>query len=191
MTAPASAADAHRSGRFGARDIAVAVMMNLLWGLNIIAVKQAVSALPPMTAAAVRQTIVMLVCLPWLRIVPGRMRALGALGVLTGALFLVFVNLSLKVADNVGALAIAGQLGVPFAMLLAVAVLGERIHVWRIAGVAMSLGGVAAMLFDPAIAHELAGIALTAAGCVVWAVSSLIQRSLKGVGVATIMRGSG
>ncbi|HEV2568310.1 DMT family transporter [Sphingomonas sp.] len=172
--------------RLGARDFAVAAVMNLLWGMNIIAVKMAVIEIPPMTAAFLRQTIVLAVCLSWLRIVPGRMKELLALGVLTGGAFFLVINLSMAVAENVSALAIAGQLGVPFSMLLAVIVFRERIHKYRIAGVALSIAGVAILVFDPAVVHELPGIALTVLGSAIWAVSSLIQRNLKGVPVMTM-----
>ena len=172
--------------RLGPRDIAVAVVMNLLWGMNIIAVKMAVIEVQPLTAAFLRQAIVMIVCLSWLRVVPGRMRELLALGVLTGALYFVVINLSMKVATNVSALAIAGQLGVPFSMLLAVLVLKERIHKYRIAGVALSLLGVGILVFDPAVANEMPGIALTVLASLIWSASSLIQRNLKGVPVLTI-----
>ena len=160
--------------------------MNLLWGMNIIAVKMAVTQIPPLTAAFLRQTIVLAVCLSWLKIVPGRMKELLALGVLTGGAFFLVINLSMAVANNVSALAIAGQLGVPFSMLLAVIVFGERIHRYRIAGVALSILGVAILAFDPAVVHEWPGIALTVLGSAIWAVSSLIQRNLKGVPVMTM-----
>jgi O-acetylserine/cysteine efflux transporter len=172
--------------RLGARDLAVAAVMNLLWGMNIIAVKMAVMEIPPLTAAFLRQLIVLAVCLSWLRIVPGRMKELLGLGVLTGAAFFLVINLSMAVATNVSALAIAGQLGVPFSMLLAVVVLKERIHKYRIAGVALSLLGVAILVFDPAVAQEIPGIALTALASLMWAGSSLIQRNLRGVPVMTM-----
>lgn len=175
-----------QTSRFGPRDIGVAVVMNLLWGFNIIAVKMAVDSIEPMTAALLRQTIVLIVCGSWLRIVPGRMKELVTLGVMTGALFFVVINLSLKVATNVSALAIAGQLGVPFSMLLAVVVLKEKIHAYRIAGVALSLAGVGILVFDPRVASELPGILLTALGSFIWACSSLVQRNLRGVPVLTM-----
>jgi O-acetylserine/cysteine efflux transporter len=172
--------------RLGARDLMVAAVMNLLWGMNIIAVKMAVTEIPPLTAAFLRQTIVLAVCLSWLRIVPGRMKELLALGALTGGAFFLVINLSMAVATNVSALAIAGQLGVPFSMLLAVIVFRERIHKYRIAGVALSIAGVAILAFDPAVVHEWPGIALTVLGSAIWAISSLIQRNLKGVPVMTM-----
>ncbi|MDT9600737.1 DMT family transporter [Sphingosinicella rhizophila] len=177
---------ASHPSRLGPADIFVALVMNLLWGLNIIAIKMSVDQVPPTTAAFLRLSIVFLVCLPWLRIVPGRMRALLLLGLLTGCLFFLVINLSLMVATNVGVLAIAGQLGVPFSMLAAVIVLKEQIHVLRIAGVALSLAGVGILAFDPAVANEIPGVALTILSSIIWAGASLIQRSLKGVPVLTI-----
>jgi O-acetylserine/cysteine efflux transporter len=178
MTAPPS--------RLGARDLAVAALMNVMWALNIIAAKMAVTEVAPLTAAFLRQAIVCVVCLSWLRIVPGQMRALIGLGVLTGGLFFVFINLSLLAATNVSALAIAGQLGVPFSMILAVLVLGERIHRYRIAGVAMSFLGVGILLFDPGIVDEVAGIALQVVASAIWACASLIQRNVRDVPILTV-----
>ncbi|MGJ3630020.1 DMT family transporter [Sphingomonas sp. MMS24-JH45] len=160
--------------------------MNVLWGCNIIAVKSAVELVPPLAAGFARQLIVLLVCAGSLRIVPGKMRALVALGVLSGGLFYVAVNLSLAVSDNVGALAIASQLGVPFSLLLAIVVLKERIQWPRLAGILLAFAGVGVLVFDPAAAREGPGIALTALASFIWAICSLIQRGLKGVPVLTI-----
>ncbi|WBH16083.1 DMT family transporter [Sphingomonas radiodurans] len=179
QTAPAPAP-------FGARDLLVVLAMNLLWGFNIIAVKMAVSEIAPLTAGFLRQALVLLVCAGSLRIVKGRMRALVALGTLSGGLFYVAINLSLVVADNVGALAIAGQLGVPFSMLLAIIFFRERIHGPRIIGIVLAFAGVGLLVFDPAAAREGPGIALTAIGSFIWAVCSLIQRQLRGVAILTI-----
>lgn len=172
--------------RFGPVDIGVALAMNILWGLNIIAVKVSVDAIAPLTAAFLRQAIVLLVCASALKVVPGRMLALTALGILSGGVFYLVINMSLAVASNVGALAIAGQLGVPFSMLLAVFILRERIHWPRITGIALSLAGVVLLVFDPAAANEHLGLALTALGSFIWAICSLIQRQLIGVPVLTI-----
>ncbi|MEG3085862.1 DMT family transporter [Sphingomonas sp. PB4P5] len=168
------------------RDFAIAAVMNLMWGLNIIAVKMAVTQMSPLTAGFLRQAIVLLVCATWLRIVPGRMVALTALGILSGGAFYIAINLALSVSDNVGALAIAGQLGVPFSMILAIIVYRERIHLPRMAGIALSFAGVVLLVFDPAAAREGAGLALTALSSLIWAICSLVQRKLIGVPVLTI-----
>ncbi len=172
--------------RFGLRDFAVVVVMNVLWGLNIIAVKMAVSAIAPMTAGFLRQAIVFLVCASWLRFVPGRTGTLALLGLLSGGVFYLLINLSLSVSTNIGALAIAGQLGVPFSLLLAIVVFRERIHWPRMLGIGLSIFGVVLLAFDPAAAREGTGLALTALASFIWAIMSLIQRRLIGVPVLTI-----
>ena len=160
--------------------------MNVMWGLNLIAVKIGVDLVSPMTAAWLRQLMVLIICLPFLKIINGKMRELLGLGLLSGVLFYIVVNLSLSVSDNIAALAIAGQLGVPFALILAVLVLGERIARYRIAGVALSFLGVVLLVFDPAAVDETLGLALTALGSFIWALCSLLQRRLSGVPVLTI-----
>lgn len=172
--------------RFTSRDFAAAAVMNVMWGLNIIAVKMGVDATAPFTAAAIRQAIVLAVCLPFLRVVPGKMRELIGLGLLSGGAFYIFVNWSLAVATNVSALAIAGQVGVPFALILGIVFLGERIKRARLGGIALSFAGVALLVFDPQAGDDILGIALTACGSFIWAASSLIQRRLRGVPVLTI-----
>lgn len=167
-------------------DLLAAVGINIMWGLNIIAVKMAVTATAPFTAAFLRHFIVLLVCLPFLRVVPGRMRDVLSLGVIAGAIAMVLINLSMLFADNLPALAIAGQLGVPFSLILAVMFLGERIALPRVLGICFTFAGVALLVFDPAAAREIPGLVLTALGALCWAIGSLLQRRLAGVPVLTI-----
>lgn len=185
MTAPVPRT-ALPSASIGLVDIVVVIGMNVLWGLNIVALKVSVLAIPPITAGFLRQVIVLLVCASALRWVPGKMRPLTAVGILSGGAFYIVINLSLAVAHNVGALAIAGQLGVPFSLILAVIVYRERIHLPRMTGIALAFGGVVLLVFDPSAAHDGLGLALTALASLLWAICSLIQRQLIGVRVLTI-----
>lgn len=172
--------------RFGPRDLAVALAINLVWGLNIIAIKLSVDLVPPYTAALLRQSLVLIVCLPWLRVVPGRMRELVVLSIVIGGVFFAIVNLSLVVTENVGALAIASLLGAPFSLLLAIIFLKERIGVVRVAGMALAMGGCGLLVFDPLVAKEIPGLLLTALASLLWAVGSLLQRRLIGVSIPTM-----
>ncbi len=172
--------------RFGPRDLAVALAINLVWGLNIIAVKMSVNLVPPFTAALLRQAMVLVACLPWLRVVPGRMRDLIALSMVIGGAFFAIVNLSLVVTQNIGALAIAGQLGAPFSLILAIIFLGERIGPIRIAGMALAMSGCGLLVFDPMAAKEISGLLLTVFASLLWATGSLLQRRLIGVGIPTM-----
>ncbi|MEN9290037.1 MAG: hypothetical protein RL317_1660 [Pseudomonadota bacterium] len=177
---------AHPHPKFSGYDILVAVAMNVMWGLNLIAVKMGVDLIEPLTAAWLRQVMVMLICLPALRIIEGKMRELVLLGALAGGAFYIIVNISMAVSTNVSALAIAGQLGAPFSLILAIIFLGERVHKYRIAGMALAFAGVVMIVFDPNAVNEHVGLALTAVASFIWACCSLIQRRLVGVPVLTI-----
>ncbi len=176
----------HISSKFGPVDVLVVILMNLMWGLNTVALKNSVDLVGPLTSAFLRQVIVLVACLPMLRIVLGQMRNLVALGFLSGAVFYILNNLAFNVSDNVSALAIAGQLGAPFSLILAVLILKERIRWMRISGMLLSFVGVAILLFDPDIAREWEGIGLITLCSIIWAICALIQRKLVGVSVLTI-----
>ena len=163
---------------FGAVEIAVACAMILLWGFNIIAMKVLVEGAGMLPSVLLRQLIVALVCLPFIRIVPGRMIPIIALGISSGGLFYIAIAASLAVTDNVSAIAIAGQLGVPFSLILAVIFLKEKIGPTRLAGIALALCGVVLLVFDPEAGRELPGLALSALASLIWASGALIQRRL-------------
>lgn len=169
--------------RFGAFELLVALMINLLFAINLIAIKVVVEAAAPFSASALRMTIVFLLCAPALRFVKGKTIALAAYGAMNGGLFLLLLNVALNSADNVSALAIAGQLSVPFSLLLGVIIFGERLSPIRIGGIVLALAGVAVLSFDPAIAKELIGILLMVLAAFVWALGALLQRRLTGVSV--------
>jgi drug/metabolite transporter (DMT)-like permease len=160
--------------------------MNLLWGMNIVAIKVTVGALAPFTAGAARLAAVGILCAPWMRPPPGQWRALVLFGLITGGLFPLFMNLALGIANNVGALAIAGQLSVPIAMLLGALILKERMSSMQLGGVLAAFAGVVVLVFDPRIFGELPGLLLMLVAATAWGVSSLVQRRLAGVSPLTL-----
>jgi O-acetylserine/cysteine efflux transporter len=159
--------------------LAFIMLINCIWAVNAVALKLTVQAVPPLTAVTLRYAIVLLCCSPWMRWIPGRMRLVAVTGVIAGALFMGLGGLSFSLADNVSALAIAGQLGVPFSLILAVIFYRERIRWVRITGIALAFAGVAVMAFDPRIFDERIGIALTIGASFCWAVGTLLFRRLR------------
>ncbi|QXQ06100.1 EamA family transporter [Sphingosinicellaceae bacterium] len=162
------------------------LLIDLIWAGNIVAIKFAVEAIPPLMAVTLRYTIVLLCCAPWARWLPGRMPAIAGTGVVAGALFMGLGALSYSLADNVSALAIAGQVGVPFSLILAVIFYHERIHFIRITGILLAFAGVGVLAFDPRIFDERVGLLLTVAAALCWAIGNLLFRRLQGVFVLTI-----
>lgn len=161
--------------------------VNLAWAGNGIAVKESVEAFPPLAAAAMRFGIVALVCLPWLRWVDGRMGPILAVALLQGVLHFAFLNLAYAVSDNVAALALVGQAGVPLSLLMAVLFLGERIRLARTLAILVCLAGVAIVGFDPAVLDEAEGAALVIVSALWYAISAVFLRRLTGVHHFTIL----
>lgn len=159
--------------------LAFIALIDCVWAFNIVAVKMAVDIVQPLTAVMIRYAIVFAVCLPWMRWIPGRMRLVAITGVVGGALFMGLGGLSFKFAYNVSALAVAGQLGVPISLILAVIFYHERIRWIRIGGIVLSFAGVAVMAFDPRIFDERVALLLTVAACGCWAVGTLLFRQLR------------
>jgi O-acetylserine/cysteine efflux transporter len=166
--------------------LAMILAIDCIWACNIVAVKEAVTASGPLVAVLLRYVIATAVCLPFIRWLPGRMGLILLAGLVSGALFMTLGAISFAVADNISALAIVGQLGVPFSLILAVIFMGERIRWPRATAIAISFIGVVVMGFDPAIANERLGILLTVAAALCWAGGNLLFRQLAGVPVLVI-----
>jgi O-acetylserine/cysteine efflux transporter len=166
--------------------LAMILAIDVVWAFNVVAVKEGVMSAGPMTAVLLRYMIATLVCLPFVRWLPGRMGLILATGFIAGALFMALGSLSFALADNLSALAIVGQLGVPFSLILAVIFMKEEIRWPRITAIGLCFLGVVVMGFDPAIANERIGIALTGGAALCWAVGNLLFRRLQGVPVLVI-----
>ncbi|MFN3798814.1 MAG: DMT family transporter, partial [Sphingobium yanoikuyae] len=169
--------------RFGPGGMALALLVNIMFALNVIAMKVVVDATAPLLSVALRMGTVFLICAPALRPLPGRTGWLMLYGFLNGGLFLLLLNLALFMATNVGALAIAGQLSVPFSLLLGALLLGERLNRRKIVGVLLAFAGVVALVFDPHILAEVPAVLVMASAAMVWGGATLVQRKLTGVSV--------
>jgi O-acetylserine/cysteine efflux transporter len=142
------------------RDLAFLLLINLIWGFNLIASKVGVQNFPPVLFTALRFTALALVLVPFLRWHPGRMLQLLTAAALSGGLQFSLLFTGLALTAHVGSVAIASQLGVPFTTLMSVVLLGEVIHWRRRLGILLAFGGVALIAMQPGVVAERAGLAL-------------------------------
>jgi O-acetylserine/cysteine efflux transporter len=157
------------------------LLINLAWGINIIPVKLALDHVPPITAAFVRFAILAIICAPALRWWHGQMGLVFGYGLIGGALAFMLGNASFAFADNVSAISIVGQLGVPFSLLLAIIFLGERIHLIRTFGIFLAFAGVALLSFDPHVLDERSALLLAVFASFFYATGTIFVRQLRGV----------
>lgn len=136
------------------------MLINAVWGFNLVAIKVGVDRFPPVFLGFLRFLIVGLLVLPWLRIRRGEMRWLLIAAVFGGGLQFAVMYTGVALSRNMSSVAIAGQLGVPFATILSVLVLGERIRWRRSLGIALSFAGVVVLGFNPHVMESWQGFAL-------------------------------
>lgn len=167
-----------------------------LWAGNIVAIREAVMAIPPLLAVALRYAVMLPFCLPYMRWLegppadggrPSRMTLVLLAGTLGGGLHFALGGIAFAKATNLSALAIAGQLGVPFSLLLAILFQGERIQWRRTLGILLAFAGVFILVFDPRIVDERVALVLTVIASFLWAASTLVMRRLTGVHVLNLM----
>ncbi|MGE5516170.1 MAG: DMT family transporter [Bacteroidota bacterium] len=159
-----------------ARDLATALLVVTLWGLNFVAMKVALTALPPFLLTGLRFAVVALVLAPFFR--PHRRQIAGivAIGAVLGCghFGLLFLGLS---AMDAATGAIVTQLGVPFSALLAWAMFGEKLGPARWLGLGLAFSGVALLAGEPTLPHW-GPLAVAVASMLCWAISNVQVKRL-------------
>jgi O-acetylserine/cysteine efflux transporter len=162
------------------RDLFLLVGITFIWGFNLITSKVGVGEIPPVLFTFLRFAIVAVVLVPFLRVQPGQMSAVVVASLLAGALNFALNFAALRRANSVSSVAIASQLGVPFATLLSVALLGETVRWRRWTGITLSFIGVAIMGLDPQISDRWESLALAIASAFMGALGIIAIKKLRG-----------
>jgi O-acetylserine/cysteine efflux transporter len=162
------------------RDLVLLLGITFLWGVNVITGKIGVGEIPPILFTFLRFAIVALILVPALRIQPGQMSALVVAVLLVGAISFALNFAAIRRATSVSSVAIAGQLSVPFATLLSVALLGETVRWRRWTGIVLSFVGILIMGFDRRIGDRWESLALVIASAFVGALGLIAVKKLRG-----------
>lgn len=159
-----------------ARDLATALLVMVLWGLNFVAVKIALTVMPPFLLTGLRFAVVALVLAPFFR--PHRRQIVGiaAIGAVLGCGHFGLLFLGLSGMDAATG-AIVTQLGVPFSALLAWAVFGEKLGPARGLGLVLAFSGVALLAGEPSLPHW-GPLAVAVASMLCWAISNVQVKRL-------------
>lgn len=164
------------------RDFALLVMVCLLWAANNIVSKYVVAYLhaPPLFYAAVRFAIVALAVFPWLRPVPRPFWRLVVVALLMGAGSFACMFIALKTASPSSA-AIVSQLMVPMTTVLSFLILSERIDRRRGLGIALTLAGALAVMWDPRGFQISEGLLFVVLGAFLGSLGAVMMKQMPGV----------
>jgi O-acetylserine/cysteine efflux transporter len=148
-----------------------------VWGGNFVVIKLAVGELPPMLFMTVRYVATVILLAPFMARETSRLPGLFALSVTLGFLHFALAFTGL-VAIDASVAAVLQQTQVPFAALLAAALLGERVGWWRTAFMGVAFVGVIVLAGEPRTASQPLFVAMAIAGSLMWAIASLQAKRL-------------
>ncbi|WNL38330.1 EamA family transporter [Halomonas sp. PAMB 3232] len=154
------------------RDLLLGLLVVAIWALNIVVIKVGVAELPPLLMTTLRFALVALLLVPFYPVPRAQLPFLLLLSVTFGTLHfaMLFIGLGQSEAGT-GALLV--QMGTPFATILAVVFLKEKLGPKRLAGLLLSFAGVVVLAGGPTLPSPLPlGILLLSA--LGWAVSQLL-----------------
>ena len=163
------------------RHLILAMVVNLLWGLNFLATRFAVDEMPPVLAASLRFLIVLLVLLPFLKPEKTHMRALLQTALVIGVFHFGLLYIGIAWTKDLSVAAVGTLMNVPFATLLAVAILGERIGAQRTGGILIAVVGVVILSFNPRVLDYIDGLLIVLVAVFGYAVGIIMMRRLPGV----------
>ncbi len=157
------------------RDIALVLIVVLAFGSNFTAMKFVLAELPPYLFTALRTGILLplLLVLPKPNVSWVKLLAIGGF-IHLGQFGLLFTALQADATAGLASLLIQAQ--VPFTILLAALIYGERVRVLQIFGIGISFAGLGIFALTAGGNLTLLGLALILAGALSWTCGNLVLR---------------
>ncbi|MEM7193402.1 MAG: EamA family transporter [Pseudomonadota bacterium] len=165
----------------------LAVLINLLWGSMYVAASIGLRDFPPILFTGIRFTLLVLCLFPFLKVPRDLIRPLIKVGLLMGTGMYLSLYLSVSLASNISSIALFSKLEVPFAILLGVLLLGEKIGINRILGITIAMSGAMVIGFDPAAFNDIPALVWMAISCGFAAYGMIRIRELGSIHPLTIV----
>lgn len=154
------------------RDLLLGLFVIVIWALNIIVIKVGVAELPPLLMTTLRFMLVAVLLVPFYPVARAQLPFLLLLSVTFGSLHFALLFIGLGQAEaGTGALLV--QMGTPFATLLAVFFLKEKLGLKRLIGLLLSFAGVIVLAGGPTLPSPLP-LSILLMSALGWAVSQLL-----------------
>jgi O-acetylserine/cysteine efflux transporter len=162
------------------RSIAIMMLCNIAWALNVVISKLAVGDLgsPPLFYALLRSIVVVLALMPMLRPVPKDLWKVLLIGLAIsgGSFALLFMGLQTASPSAAGVVSLTGA---PMTVLFAILFLGERVRWRRGLGIALAFGGVLFAMAGESQLDTSSGLLLVFLAAVVGALGAVFVKRLE------------
>lgn len=158
------------------RDIALGVIIAIVWGLNFIAIKLGVQEMPPLMLAALRFLFVVFPAVFLLPRPPISWPWMIALGLFLNVGQFTFLFWGIKVGMPAGLASLVMQSQAFFTLFIAATWLDEKWKWNHLAGLAIAAGGMAAIGSQQNADMTIAGFVLVLSAAASWGVGNVIMR---------------
>ena len=159
-------------------DIAMLLVVVVVWGLNFAAIKVGVAGMPPLLLGALRFALAAFPAVLFFRrpAVPLRWFLLYGMTISVGQFAFLFSAIHVGMPSGLASLVLQSQAF--FTMLFAALWLQERWQLHQLAGLVLAACGLALIGSAHGVQMPLAGFALTVAAASMWAAGNIVTRAL-------------
>jgi O-acetylserine/cysteine efflux transporter len=169
-------------------DVALAILVAVIWGMGFVVAKAAMSHFSPILLMALRFNLTAL-CLIWFfRPPPAVFRQLFWISLISAALQYSLTFNGVRGIDASTA-ALLVQLEVPFGLLLAWLVFGERITPKQALGMIVAFAGATLIVGEPKLSGDLVYAFMVIGGAFTWAVGQVMIKRLGKLGGFRLISG--
>jgi O-acetylserine/cysteine efflux transporter len=154
------------------RDLALALLVVLVWGVNFAMIRIGLNSLPPLLFASLRFTFVLLPMVFFLPRpkVPWGNLAIYGLAIGLGQFGLLFIAMDGMISPGLASLVI--QMQVFFTIALSMIRTGERLKPYQLTAFALALAGMGVIVAHNGKGATILGLALTLGAAASWALAN-------------------
>lgn len=169
------------------KNLSLAFLVILIWGISFSVIKIGLHELPPLLFSAIRFCIV---AIPAILITPVPKTSIWnviAIGILIGIVKFGLLFTAMKVDAGAGASALLLQTQVFFTIALSYIFFGEEISRRQLVGIAIAATGFFFFIATPDGAISLLGFTLVTGAALAWAGANIVMKRMKGVNLLHVM----
>ena len=169
-------------------DVILAVSVAVIWGMGFVIAKAAMAHFSPIFLMALRFTLTAF-CLIWFYRPPLSLyKDLFWISLVSAAIqySLTFTGVN---GIDASTAALLVQVEVPFGLLLAWIILGDRISIRQIIGMAVAFVGAVLIVGEPKLADDLVYAFMVIGGAFTWAVGQIMIKKLGNIGGFMLITG--
>jgi O-acetylserine/cysteine efflux transporter len=159
------------------RDLGWMLLIQAIWGVNFVVVKLGLDHMPPLFFVAMRFSLAALILLPFSGLPRTHLKRVIPLSFTLGVMHFTLIFTGMHYLDA-ATTAIAVQLQVPFAAILAAIFFKESLHWRRITGMVIAFAGIVLIAGQPRFFANPWPLASVIAAAMVWSIANVQVKML-------------